>query len=104
MFNYYDRNSDHLLTEDELEDIEHRDHLERLSRFCQLTDMLEFDDKEEDGNISLSEFYVAFSEYPMRMSLRAMIIIPQLTCQGQLTDNWRNQRFAGKWFAIVVWR
>lgn len=66
MFKYYDRNDDHSLNEDELEDIEHRDHLERLSRFCRLTDMLVFDDKEEDGNVSLSEFYVAFRKWNQR--------------------------------------
>jgi Ca2+-binding EF-hand superfamily protein len=62
MFTYYDRNGDQLLNEAELVDIERRDHLERLSRFCRLTDMLTFDDKEEDGNVSLSEFFVAFRE------------------------------------------
>lgn len=62
MFNYYDRNSNQVLDEAELQDVEHRDHLEKLSRFCGLADMLTFDDKQEDGNITLSEFYSAFGK------------------------------------------
>ena len=63
MFNYYDRNNNQALDEAELQDVEHRDHLEKLSRFCGLADMLTYDDKQEDGNISLPEFYNAFGEY-----------------------------------------
>lgn len=63
MFSYYDHDNNGQLNEDELFDIEHRDHLEKLSRYCSLADMLTFDDKEdEDRNISLAEFYKAFSE------------------------------------------
>ena len=62
MFNYYDRNSNQLLDEVELEDIEHRDHLEKLSRYCGLVDLLAFDDQDEDQSIALMEFYKAFSE------------------------------------------
>ncbi len=60
VFNYYDRNSNQLLDEIELDDIEHRDHLDKLSRFCGLTDLLSFDDEDEDQNIDLDEFYKAF--------------------------------------------
>ena len=62
MFNYYDRNSNQLLSDAELDDIEHRDHLEKLSSFCTLVDLLNIDDNNEDGNISLPEFYRAFSK------------------------------------------
>ena len=63
MFSYYDRDNSQQLDEAELSDIEHRDHLEKLSLYCSLADMLTFDDNEEDGNISLAEFYHAFSKY-----------------------------------------
>ena len=63
MFTYYDRNNDKVLEEVDLVDIEQRDHLERLSQFCSLTDMLSFDDKDEDGKVTLTEFYRAFSKY-----------------------------------------
>ena len=62
MFSYYDRDNSQTLDEAELTDVEHRDHLEKLSLFCSLADMLTYDDREEDGNISLVEFYQAFSK------------------------------------------
>lgn len=62
MFSYYDRNNNQVLEEVELDDIEHRDHLEKLSRFCVLTDMLAFDDNGEDGTLAIHEFYQAFSK------------------------------------------
>ena len=75
MFNYYDRNNNQALDEAELQDVEHRDHLEKLSRFCGLADMLTYDDKQEDGNISLPEFYNAFGEcLTFSMGVREVII------------------------------
>ena len=62
MFNYYDRDSNQQLSEAELDDIEHRDHLEKLSAFCTLVDLLDFDDSNEDANITITEFYKAFSK------------------------------------------
>ena len=63
MFSYYDQDNSQQLDEDELTKIEHKDHLEKLSLYCSLSDLLTFDDKEEDGNISLSEFYQAFGKF-----------------------------------------
>ena len=64
MFNYYDLNGDEKLTEEDLDEIERRDHLDKLSRFCRLADLLTFNDREEDGSITLTEFYSAFSKSP----------------------------------------
>ncbi len=62
MLNYYDHDSDGSLTENELDDIEHRDHLDKLNRYCSLTDMLTYDDQNEDDVIDNIEFFKAFSE------------------------------------------
>ena len=65
MFSYYDSDNDQHLDMKELNDTEHRDHLEMLSPICQLTHMIEFDDvKEPKGLITRVEFFRAFSEYP----------------------------------------
>jgi len=61
MFSYYDQDNSQHLDEDELTAIEQRDHLEKLSLYCSLADLLTYDDHEEDGNISLAEFYQAFN-------------------------------------------
>ena len=62
MLNYYDRDSDGQLTEAELDDIEHRDHLDKLNRYCSLTHMLTYDDTNEDELIDNKEFFKAFSK------------------------------------------
>ena len=62
MLNYYDRDSDGQLTGDELDDIEHRDHLDKLNRYCSLTHMLTYDDTNEDELIDNKEFFKAFSK------------------------------------------
>ena len=63
MFNYYDINTDQLLSEAELIDIEHRDHLEKLSQNCHLVDLLTFDDSDRDLRISMEEFYHALRKW-----------------------------------------
>lgn len=63
MLNYYDRDSDGELSEDELDDIEHRDHLDKLNRYCSLTHMLTYDDMDENERIDNKEFFKAFSEF-----------------------------------------
>ncbi len=62
MLNYYDRDSNGVLSEEELDDIENRDHLDKLNRYCSLTHILTYDDDDEDGVIQPREFYTAFSK------------------------------------------
>ena len=62
MFNYYDLDGNEKLDEEDLNEIERRDHLDKLSQFCRLADLLTFNDREGDGSISLTEFYGAFSK------------------------------------------
>ena len=63
MFTYYDGNENKALSLEELNDIAQRDHLSKLSQLCQLTDLLVFDDADNDESINLKEFYQAFSKY-----------------------------------------
>ena len=64
MFNYYDHDNDQVLSLSELDNIEHKNHLEKLSPSCSLTDLLSFDDLEpEDGTINMDEFLTAFSKW-----------------------------------------
>ncbi|CAB0011767.1 unnamed protein product [Nesidiocoris tenuis] len=62
MFTYYDLNCDNHLDKDELQKISDQEHLGTLSEGCSLTDMLRYDDADEDGLLSVSEFYSAFSK------------------------------------------
>ncbi|XP_074648310.1 follistatin-related protein 5-like isoform X2 [Tubulanus polymorphus] len=61
MFTYYDDDLDGYLSGRELQNIEHKDHLERLSETCGLSDLLLFDDSDKSGQINLDEFFKAFN-------------------------------------------
>ncbi|CAH1795561.1 unnamed protein product [Owenia fusiformis] len=62
IFNYYDLDGNEKVDKVELYNIEHRNHLERLSQLCQLPDMLTFfDTMEPKGAISIDEMYKAFN-------------------------------------------
>lgn len=62
MFSHYDQNNNGHLETDELHDISVQEHIDALSNGCELEDMLHFDDLNTDGQISLNEFYQAFSK------------------------------------------
>ncbi|XP_014246799.1 follistatin-related protein 5-like isoform X2 [Cimex lectularius] len=62
MFTYYDLNRDDHLDKDELQKISDQEHLNTLSDGCTLSDMLRYDDSDQDGLLSVNEFYSAFSK------------------------------------------
>lgn len=62
MFTHYDHNKNNFLDEDELQRITAMEHLENLSNGCGLSDMLIFDDSNNDRKLSTHEFYQAFNK------------------------------------------
>ncbi|XP_037025567.1 follistatin-related protein 5-like isoform X2 [Bradysia coprophila] len=62
MFSHYDQNNNQFLDEDELRHITVVEHLENLSNGCILSDMLIFDDSNNDRKLSTDEFYQAFNK------------------------------------------
>ncbi|XP_064636735.1 follistatin-related protein 5-like isoform X2 [Lineus longissimus] len=61
MFTYYDGDLDGLLSEPELDAVEKKDHLDRLSTECHLRDLMVFDDGDKSKQISQDEFLKAFN-------------------------------------------
>lgn len=62
MFSHYDQNENGFLEEGELQHITTVEHLENLSNGCVLSDMLIFDDSNNDRKLSTHEFYQAFNK------------------------------------------
>lgn len=62
MFSHYDTDGNKFLDEDELRHITKVEHLENLSNGCVLSDMLIFDDSNNDRKLSTHEFYQAFNK------------------------------------------
>lgn len=62
MLAYYDARKDNVLDADELMALEHRDHVQRLSRVCHLGDLITFDDIDFDGSLTPDEFNRAFGK------------------------------------------
>ncbi|XP_026184517.1 follistatin-related protein 4 isoform X2 [Mastacembelus armatus] len=60
MFKYLDVNQDTRLVSDELEKISMKEHLEDSLLECTMQDLLRYDDYNNDGHLSLHEFYTAF--------------------------------------------
>ncbi|XP_057664949.1 follistatin-related protein 5-like [Diorhabda carinulata] len=62
MFSHYDRNNNGNLEATELNEISAQERLDTLSKGCSLSNMIQFDDTDHDGKLSINEFYVAFSK------------------------------------------
>lgn len=62
MFSHYDQNNNGHLEEEELNKISLIEHLEDLSNGCALSDMLVFDDSNNDRTLNINEFYQAFNK------------------------------------------
>ncbi|KAF7206340.1 follistatin like 4 [Nothobranchius furzeri] len=60
MFKYLDVNQDGRLISDELEKVSMKEHLEDNLLECTMHDLLRYDDYNNDGHLSLHEFYTAF--------------------------------------------
>lgn len=77
MFSHYDQNENGFLEEGELQHITVVEHLENLSNGCVLSDMLIFDDSNNDRKLSTHEFYQAFNKL-YSMSSTIMLTIYRL--------------------------
>lgn len=62
MFSHYDRNNNGNLEATELNEIAVQERLDSLSGGCSLSNMIQYDDTDNDGKLSINEFYVAFSK------------------------------------------
>ncbi|XP_049818576.1 follistatin-related protein 5-like [Aethina tumida] len=62
MFSHYDRNNNGNLEATELNEIAVQERLDTLSNGCTLSNMIQYDDTDHDGKLSINEFYVAFSK------------------------------------------
>ncbi|KAJ8924834.1 hypothetical protein NQ315_000988 [Exocentrus adspersus] len=62
MFSHYDRNNNGNLEATELNEIAVQERLDSLSSGCSLSNMIQYDDADHDGKLSINEFYVAFSK------------------------------------------
>ncbi|KAK9887005.1 hypothetical protein WA026_019927 [Henosepilachna vigintioctopunctata] len=62
MFSHYDRNNNGNLEATELNEIALQERLDSLSGGCSLSNMIQYDDTDNDGKLSINEFYVAFSK------------------------------------------
>ncbi|XP_010769710.1 follistatin-related protein 5-like [Notothenia coriiceps] len=60
MFKYLDVDQDGRLVSGELEKISMKEHLEDSLLECTMQDLLRYDDYNNDGHLSLHEFYTAF--------------------------------------------
>lgn len=61
MFSKFDTNNNGALDRDELVQVSQAEEVSRLAEECSLVDMLRYDDPNDDGHLSLNEFYTAFS-------------------------------------------
>lgn len=62
MFSFYDRDLDFYLEDAEAREMEEKEHYERLSDACILSDMIPYADRNPvDGKLSVSEFIAAFN-------------------------------------------
>ncbi|XP_068916226.1 follistatin-related protein 5-like isoform X2 [Tenebrio molitor] len=62
MFSHYDSNNNGNLEATELNEIAAQERLDSLSPGCSLSNMIQYDDTDHDGKLSINEFYVAFSK------------------------------------------
>ncbi|XP_063920258.1 follistatin-related protein 5-like [Zophobas morio] len=62
MFSHYDSNNNGNLEATELNEIAAQERLDSLSSGCSLSNMIQYDDADHDGKLSINEFYVAFSK------------------------------------------
>uniref|UniRef100_A0A8C5HE41 Follistatin-like 4 n=1 Tax=Gouania willdenowi TaxID=441366 RepID=A0A8C5HE41_GOUWI len=79
MFKYLDVNQDGLLIANELEKISMKEHLEDILLECTMQDLLRYDDYNNDGHLSLHEFYTAFQVVQLSLAEEQLISISTVT-------------------------
>ncbi|XP_039474837.1 follistatin-related protein 4 isoform X3 [Oreochromis aureus] len=79
MFKYLDVNQDGRLISDELEKISMKEHLEDSLLECTMQDLLRYDDYNNDGHLSLHEFYTAFQVVQLSLAEDQRISVSTVT-------------------------
>ncbi|GLD67074.1 follistatin-related protein 4, partial [Lates japonicus] len=79
MFKYLDVNQDGRLVSDELEKISMKEHLEDSLLECTMQDLLRYDDYNNDGHLSLHEFYTAFQVVQLSLAEDQCISVSTVT-------------------------
>uniref|UniRef100_A0A3P9BPK1 Follistatin-like 4 n=1 Tax=Maylandia zebra TaxID=106582 RepID=A0A3P9BPK1_9CICH len=79
MFKYLDANQDGRLISDELEKISMKEHLEDSLLECTMQDLLRYDDYNNDGHLSLHEFYTAFQVVQLSLAEDQRISVSTVT-------------------------
>ncbi|XP_060911064.1 follistatin-related protein 4 [Labrus mixtus] len=79
MFKYLDVDQDGRLVSDELEKISMKEHLEDSLMECTMQDLLRYDDYNNDGHLSLHEFYTAFQVVQLSLAEDQQISVSTVT-------------------------
>ncbi|XP_074467069.1 follistatin-related protein 4 [Sebastes fasciatus] len=79
MFKYLDVDQDGRLVSDELEKISMKEHLEDSLLECTMQDLLRYDDYNNDGHLSLHEFYTAFQVVQLSLAEDQWISVSTVT-------------------------
>ncbi|KAM9846506.1 follistatin-related protein 4 [Aulostomus maculatus] len=79
MFKYLDVDQDGRLVSDELEKISMKEHLEESLLECTMQDLLRYDDYNNDGHLSLHEFYTAFQVVQLSLAEDQRISVSTVT-------------------------
>ncbi|XP_041078756.1 follistatin-related protein 5-like isoform X2 [Polyodon spathula] len=79
MFKYLDLNADGRIGSEELAQISVRDHLEDDLLECTLQDLLRYDDYNNDGHLTLQEFYTSFQVVQLSLPEEQNISISTVT-------------------------
>ncbi|KAM8834658.1 follistatin-related protein 4 isoform 1-T1 [Synchiropus picturatus] len=79
MFKYLDVNLDGRLVSEELEKISMKEHLEESLLECTMQDLLRYDDYNNDGHLTLHEFYTAFQVVQLSLAEDQRISVSTVT-------------------------
>ncbi|KAL6098303.1 fstl4 [Pungitius sinensis] len=75
MFKYLDADGDGRLVGDELEKVSTKERVEDGLLECTMQDLLRYDDYNNDGHLSLHEFYTAFRESFIPVFLLLLLLL-----------------------------
>ncbi|KAM8897359.1 follistatin-related protein 4 [Spinachia spinachia] len=79
MFKYLDADGDGRLVGDELEKVSTKEHMEAGLLECTMQDLLRYDDYNNDGHLSLHEFYTAFQVVQLSLAEDQAISVSTVT-------------------------
>ncbi|XP_052313616.1 follistatin-related protein 4-like isoform X2 [Oncorhynchus keta] len=79
MFKYLDMDGDGRLCSDELEQISMKEHLEDSLLECTMQDLLRYDDYNNDGHLTLHEFYTAFQVVQLSLAEDQRVSVSTVT-------------------------